>query len=115
MCLCYLGHIIYIFSGSCYIFVYRYCPEHVQSVLASGRCAISVWRAMRKEGLGTLVRIDGRFNAQDYCDVIDKTLVPYVLDRPFPDGCYLLQQDRSPVHRARRVSAMLEALGMCQL
>ncbi|KAM7306637.1 hemicentin-2-like [Ixodes scapularis] len=50
-----------------------------------------------------------------YSDIIENTLVPYVLDGPFPDGCFFLQQDRSPVHKARKVSAMLEASGIHQL
>ncbi|KAG0424611.1 hypothetical protein HPB47_028167 [Ixodes persulcatus] len=62
-----------------------------------------------------VVRIDGRFNAEAYCDIIENTLVPYVLDGSFPDVCFFLQQDRSPVHEARRVSAMLEASGIHQL
>lgn len=93
-------------------FLYRYLPEYTHSVLSSGRCAVSVWGAISKDGLGPLVRIDGRFNTSAYCDVIEQTLLPYVLDGPFPDGVYLLQHDRSPIHTARRVDELLEARGV---
>ncbi|KAG0414676.1 hypothetical protein HPB47_008168 [Ixodes persulcatus] len=68
-----------------------------------------------KDGLGPLVRIDGRFNAPAYCDMIEQTLLPYALDGPFPDGVYLLQHDRSPIHTARKVDKLLEARGVRQL
>ncbi|EEC05391.1 transposable element tc1 transposase, putative, partial [Ixodes scapularis] len=67
-----------------------------------------VWGSMSKDGLGPLVRIEGSFNAQCYCEILDNVLVPYILDGPFEVGCCLLQHDRSPVHTARSVSALLE-------
>lgn len=33
-------------------------------------------------------------------DVIETVLMPYVLDRPFPDGLHHFQQDGAPVHTA---------------
>lgn len=77
-------------------------------MLSSGRCAVAVWGVITKDGLRPLVRIEGRFNASSYCNIIDEELIPYALDGPFPDGAYLLQHDRSPVHTARRVDALLE-------
>lgn len=72
----------------------------MKSVLSSGRCSASVWGAITSRGLGLLVRIDGSFTAAYYTNLIQYTLVPYVLDGPFPDGLYLFQQKRSPVHMA---------------
>ncbi|KAG0417061.1 hypothetical protein HPB47_005923 [Ixodes persulcatus] len=37
-----------------------------------------------------------------YVDVLQHIMLPLVLDGPHPDGNFLLQQDRSPVHTARR-------------
>lgn len=98
----------------CKTFLHRYLPEYTQSVLSSGRCAAFVWGAISKDGLGPLARIDGRFNASAYCDMIEKALLS-VLDRPFPDGIYLLQHDRSPIHTARKVDELLEACSVHQL
>lgn len=69
---------------------------------------MSVWGAISKDGLGSLVRVDGSFTASQYCDILTRTFLPYVLDGPFKDGCYILQHDRSPVHTARNVCALLE-------
>ncbi|KAH6939608.1 hypothetical protein HPB50_019948 [Hyalomma asiaticum] len=81
----------------------------MQNVLSSGRCSVSVWGAISKDGLGPLVRIEGTFNASSYCDIVKETLVPYALDGPFPDGFYWLQHDHSPVHTARLAEAALDS------
>lgn len=70
---------------------------------------------MSRNGLGPLVRVDGSFTSDAYVDIIESVLTPYVLDGPFPDGFYLFQQDRSPVHTSRKVSAILDARGVRQL
>ncbi|KAH7943461.1 hypothetical protein HPB52_008744 [Rhipicephalus sanguineus] len=75
----------------------------MQNVLSSGRCSVSVWGVISKDGLG-----EGTFNASSYCDIVNKTLVTYALDGPFPDGFYWLQHDRSPVHTARLAEAALD-------
>lgn len=93
----------------------RYNPAYTHSVLSSGRCSVSVWGAISRDGLGPLVRIEGSFTGARYCEILTEHLIPYVLDGPFQDGCYLLQHDRSPVHKARTVSALLERCGVPQL
>ncbi|KAH7955282.1 hypothetical protein HPB52_000086 [Rhipicephalus sanguineus] len=89
-----------------------YRPEYTQNVLSSGRCSVSVWGAISKDGLGPLVRIEETFNASPYCDIVNKTLVPYALDGPFPDDFYWLQYDRSPAHTARLAEAALDSCGV---
>lgn len=96
-----------------YTFLNRYLPPWTQTVLSSGRCTVNVWGAISKDGLGPLVRIEGRFQARSYCAILGKDFIPYVLDGgPFKDGCCLLQHDRSPVHTARSVTALLEDLAI---
>ncbi|KAH7983393.1 hypothetical protein HPB52_011596 [Rhipicephalus sanguineus] len=89
--------------------------QRKRSVLSSGRCSVSVWGAISKDGLGPLVRLEGPFTASRYCDVITRHLVPYALDGPFSDGCYFFQHDRSPIHKARIVQSLLEKHAVCQL
>lgn len=90
----------------------RFEPRNLQRVARSSRCSVSVWGALSKEGFGPLVRIEDRFNAAAYCDFIERVVVPYALNRPFPDGLYFLQQDRSPIHMAKSTTHMLEQLGV---
>lgn len=63
-----------------YTFLNRYLPPWTQTVLSSGRCTVNVWGAISKDGLGPLVRIEGRFQARSYCAILEKDFIPYVLD-----------------------------------
>lgn len=98
-----------------YFSLYRFEPSNLLRVASSGRCSVSVWGAVSKDGLGPLVRLEGTFNAEAYCDVIASIMVPYALDGPFPDGFYYFQQDRSPIHMAKSVICLLEQLGVMVL
>lgn len=84
-------------------------PEFMQRVAASGRSAVCVWGAVTAENLGPLVRIENRFNADAYCGLLDDVLLPYLVGGPFPDYDFILQHDNSPIHKAKKVSALLES------
>ncbi|KAG0436258.1 hypothetical protein HPB47_018049 [Ixodes persulcatus] len=58
--------------------------------------------------LGPLHRLSAPFTAGQYIDVLDHVLLPFLLDGPFADGCFVLQHDRSPVHQATAVKIYLE-------
>ncbi|KAH7976059.1 hypothetical protein HPB52_008531 [Rhipicephalus sanguineus] len=90
-------------------------PRNVQHVANSGRCSFRVWGAPSKEGLGPLVRLRGKFNAEAYYDLIESVVVPYALHAPFPNGLYFFQQDRSPIHMEKSTTLVLEELGMMLL
>ncbi|KAH8029445.1 hypothetical protein HPB51_000462 [Rhipicephalus microplus] len=88
----------------------RFEPRNLEHVASSRRCSISLWGALSKEGLGPLVRIEDRLNAVACCDLIEKVMVPYALDGPFPDGLYFFQQDRSPIHMGKSTARLLKQL-----
>lgn len=67
---------------------------------------------MTREGLGPLVLIDGNLSASTYSLIIERELLPYVLNGPFKDGCFVYQHDRSPIHTARSVKSLLEGLAV---
>ncbi|KAG0421744.1 hypothetical protein HPB47_002404, partial [Ixodes persulcatus] len=85
-----------------------YQPDYVSNVLSSGRCSVNVWGAVSLAGLGPLVRLPPSFNSASYCDLPDNTLIPYALDGPSQDGCFIFQHDCSPIHTANSVRALLE-------
>lgn len=93
----------------------RFIPHYVYRVQQSGRQSVSVWGCLSAQGLGPLVRIQGKFSSESYKEIIASHLVPYALDGPFPDGCYHYQHDRSPVHMSAAVQKEMEALGIHQL
>lgn len=82
--------------------------SYTRGLASIGQGTISVWGAISKDGLGPLVRIEGSLTTSKYCDIIEHNLLPYVLDGPFPDGCYLLQHNRGFVHTSLTVRALLE-------
>ncbi|KAH6926335.1 hypothetical protein HPB50_017323 [Hyalomma asiaticum] len=90
----------------------RYRPEYLQRVAASGLSAVCVWGLVTKEGLGPLVRIEDRYTSEGYCAILDDVMVPYLLNGPFREGDYVLQQDNSPVHTSRRVTRFFEDRGI---
>lgn len=86
----------------------RYDPENAQQVDASGRTSVGLWGAVTHQGLAPLIRIDGRFNGVAYKDLLLDNFLTYALDSVFYDGAFVLQHDRSPVHRARVVTESLD-------
>lgn len=77
---------------------------------------MSVWGAITFQGLGPLVRIEGRFNADSYYSILDDVLLPYLVEGPtFPDNEFILQHDNSPIHKARKVGVYLDDRDMAIL
>ncbi|KAG0445740.1 hypothetical protein HPB47_014097 [Ixodes persulcatus] len=102
-----LGHQEQVFS--------RYDAPYVQTIAASGRSPVQVWGAISSSGLGPLHRIEGPFTASKYVEILREVLLPHVLEGPFPDGFFSLQQDRSPIHCAQKVQHFLEESAISQL
>lgn len=82
---------------------------------ASGRTSVNVWAAISRDGLSPLVRISGKFTSAAYCTLLEHEMIPYVLNGPHPDGCYLFQQDLSPMHTAKEVARVLDERGVMRL
>lgn len=93
-------------------FLCRMEEPYVHHVRHSGRQSVNVWGCVTRQGLGPLIRLDGRFNAVSYERLLVTELVPFILDGPFPDGLFWFQQDLSPIHTARPVRSALEKLGI---
>ncbi len=73
--------------------------RYIKTVANSGRRSVSVFGIMSANGLGPLVRINGRFDSERYLQILDETVLPYIEDE-FEDGNVFYYQDNSPVHRA---------------
>ncbi|KAM7298449.1 hypothetical protein ISCGN_019044 [Ixodes scapularis] len=93
----------------------RYEDGYIWDVRSSGRTCVHVWGAISHDGLGPLHRISGRMTAETYSDIVEQVMLPYVLDGPFTDGVFLLQQDGAPIHTARSVTNLLDSLGIMRL
>ncbi|KAM7293698.1 hypothetical protein ISCGN_023296 [Ixodes scapularis] len=93
----------------------RYEDGYIWDVRSSGRTCVHVWGAISHDGLGPLHRISGRMTAETYSDIVEQVMLPYVMDGPFTDGVFLLQQDGAPIHTARSVTNLLDSLGITRL
>lgn len=90
-------------------------PVSVRQLVASGHTSINLYAALTCAGLGPLVRVTGSATAEACVDIIDTVLVPFLLDGPFREGDFLLQQDCSPVYSSDAVRAHLEGLGISEM
>ncbi len=54
----------------------RFDEQYLKFVQKSGRWSISVWGILTGDGIGPLVRIDGRFTAERYADILEDYSIP---------------------------------------
>ncbi|KAH6922320.1 hypothetical protein HPB50_013138 [Hyalomma asiaticum] len=92
-----------------------FSPQNIKDVAASGRTSVNVWAAISRDGLSPLVRISGKFTSAAYCTLLEHEMIPYVLNGPHPDGCYVFLQGLSPVHTAKEVARILDERGVMRL
>jgi hypothetical protein len=69
----------------------RFIVEKAQS----GRRSVPVFSILCSGGIGPLVRIEDRFDAEKYIEIIDETVLPFVEDN-FPDGDFYLLSEQQP-------------------
>jgi hypothetical protein len=73
-----------------------------------GGGSIMVWGCMGWNGVGKLIEVQGRMDAQQYCDILDDAVVESMekLDIPMEEAIF--QQDNDPKHTSRRASQWFE-------
>ncbi|KAG0410045.1 hypothetical protein HPB47_012840 [Ixodes persulcatus] len=80
-------------------------PGEDQSIIAVvvDRPAITIKEIQQElgpRGLGPLVKIDARLTAEKYGEILGHAVLPFLLNGPFQDGPFTLQQDNCPLHHA---------------
>ncbi|KAH7963495.1 hypothetical protein HPB52_021262 [Rhipicephalus sanguineus] len=68
-----------------------------------------------KDGLGPLVRIDGKFTANKYCEILTTVAHRELAKVHFSGAGPVFQHDRSPVHTSKKVEALLRQLNIAVL
>lgn len=84
-------------------------PMCIRQLKASGYTCINVLMVVTYDGLGPLVRSDESITPEQYVDILNRTLMPYFLDGPFPDRGFLLQHDPTPTYISDEVLKCIEA------
>ncbi|KAK4314977.1 hypothetical protein Pmani_013760 [Petrolisthes manimaculis] len=67
---------------------------------------LHVWRENNtRHGMGDVTKIEGKFTAAAYIDILEKKFIPSLQENnyPFPPDPIIFVQDRCPVHTARIV------------
>ena len=66
----------------------------------SGQDGIMIWGCFHKNGLGPLVRLDGRVNSRDYINLLQDKLLPYLNTLEDKEN-FIFQEDNAPIHTSR--------------
>lgn len=95
-----------LFNGDGRIWVWRQPKERFNKdclipTHKSGQDGIMVWGCFHKNGLGPLVRLDGRVNSGDYINLLQNNFLPY-LDTLEDKENFIFQEDNAPIHTSRR-------------
>jgi DDE superfamily endonuclease/Transposase len=89
----------------------KYDVECLIPTVKSGQVGIMVWGCFTKNGLGPLVRLEGKINALAYIDLLDNYLLPY-MDTLDDENDYIFQEDNAPIHTARLAKSWKEENGI---
>lgn len=63
---------------------------------------VIIWGCICRNGLGTLVAVEGNINATKYQEILDEHLWPAIAWH-FSGGDYFFQDDKAPVHHERSI------------
>lgn len=91
-------------------------PVYVRQLTASSYPFVNVWTMVTYQGLGPIVRVNqGPLTPEEYVKLIDGVMVPFLLDGPFRDGSFVLQQDATSTYGSQPVLDHLKAHDIWQL
>lgn len=80
----------------------KYDIDCLIPTVKSGQQGIMVWGCFTKNGLGPLVRLEGKITAVVYINMLENFLLPY-MDTLDNQENYIFQEDNAPIHTARVV------------
>lgn len=90
----------------------RYAAKNVVPTFKSGFVSLSVWGLFSARGRSPLVLIDGTLNQFKYIEILSKYVLPFKTEFHPGNNEFLYQHDGCGPHRAKKVSAFLEAKGV---
>ena len=95
----------------------RYDTHNIYEEARSGHVTCNVWGWISMHGMGDVTRIQGRFTAATYIDILENFFLPslHAKNFPFPPGPIIFVQDRCPVHTARAVREWFSGQNNVQL
>ena len=76
-------------------------PECIHQTVKFGGGNVMVWGCISCDGVGPIVKVEGRMNGKDYIKLLSNSLLPYMRSMG-PE--YIFMDDNAPCHRAHAVS-----------
>jgi transposase len=89
--------------------------REVQSTLKFGGGNIMVWGCMGWNGVGQLVEVEGRMDANQYVDILENHLLPSMEESGISPEDLIFQQDNDPKHTSRTAQEWMEGHGITLL
>jgi hypothetical protein len=65
---------------------------------------LMVWGCMGWNGVGTLIEVQGKINAVQYCEILDSGVAESFENHGLEDGEQYFQQDNDPKHTSKHAS-----------
>ncbi|KAG7170110.1 Zinc finger protein 257-like 1 [Homarus americanus] len=86
-------------------FASQYERRNISEEARSGYVTCNVWGWISIHGMGDVTRLEGRFTAAKYIDILQDFFLPSLQERnfPFPPGPIIFVQDSCPIHMTRVV------------
>lgn len=78
----------------------EYLPECVQPTVKFGGGNVMMWGCISCDGVGPLVKVEGRMNGNDYIKLLSASLLPFMRSM---GPQYIFMDDNAPCHRAKSV------------
>ena len=80
----------------------KYDVDCLIPTVKSGQESLMIWGCFTKNGVGPLVRLNGRITSKEYIDVLNGHLIPYINNLENKENV-IFQEDNAPIHTARIV------------
>ncbi|PIO53965.1 hypothetical protein TELCIR_24683, partial [Teladorsagia circumcincta] len=84
----------------------RFDPRYIKATVKHNGGTLMVYGAFSLNGMGSLLRIQGKMTGQIYMDMIFDSVLPWA-KRNMPAG-WILQQDNGPKHTSKVVTAAFQ-------
>ncbi|KAL0955395.1 hypothetical protein HGRIS_001642 [Hohenbuehelia grisea] len=86
--------------------------REVEGTVKHGGGNIMVWGVMGWNGVGRMVEVEGRMNAEQYVDILTDGLLPSIEESGIPAGDLICQQDNDPKHTSKLAQKWFEDQGI---
>lgn len=89
--------------------------REIEGTVKHGGGSIMVWGVMGWEGVGKMVEVEGRMNADQYVNILTEGLLPTIQESDIPEGDIIFQQDNDPKHTSKKAQNFFDEHGITVL